>query len=229
MLEPQFLTRQVSTIGLVGHWKLHDGTAFDYSLQGNSGTLTGTTLTYRYPGLDLEGADEHIVVDDAVIFTPALTPLSISAWVYMHSVTTFPIASKGILWGDIEWILRTSSSLLFFQLFDASTGDSFIGRKTSALTAYQNQWIHLVGTYNGGTSETGIKLYVNGIRSDTGAGGANQGTFIAVENLAHDVWIGRYDTDYANGLVDDVMIFAKELSATEGLSIYSQTRWRYGV
>ena len=228
-MEARFIQPQVNTAGLIGHWKFHEGTAFDYSLNGNSGTLTGTTLTYRYPGLDLEGADEHIVIDDDVIFTPTLTPFSISAWCYMHDATSFYIASKGVYNTDGEWGLYfDSSDRPVFEFFDESVVDCYIARyHNSAYTAYENQWIHIVATYDGGVSATGIKIYINGLRVDDTSD--TNGIFVAVENLNHAVWIGRYSTIYANGLIDDVMIFNVEKSTAEAKSIYEVTRRRYGV
>ncbi|KKK51709.1 hypothetical protein LCGC14_3112220, partial [marine sediment metagenome] len=53
------------------------------------------------------------------------------------------------------------------------------------------------------------------------------GNFISVENLLQPVWIGRYDTKYANGLFDNVMFFNVELSVIEVKNIYELSRWRY--
>ncbi|KKM08251.1 hypothetical protein LCGC14_1725800, partial [marine sediment metagenome] len=41
------------------------------------------------------------------------------------------------------------------------------------------------------------------------------GSFISVENLTAPVYIGRYDTKYANGLIDNVMFFGAELTPDE--------------
>lgn len=220
---------QVNTVGLIGHWKLHEGTAFDYSLRGHSGTLTGTTLTYKYPGIDLPGTDERIVVADHDDFTPALTPFSISAWVYMHDATSFAIASKGVFNTDGEWWFRASGTdKLEMFFFDESVADCYIGRRYSvALTSFQNQWIHLVTTYNGGILSSGIKMYLNGVRVDNANNELNAGSFVSVENLTHDVWIGRFSTVYANGLIDNVTFFNKEISTIDAKNIYELSRWRY--
>lgn len=219
---------QVNTAGLIGHWKLHEGSAFDYSLRGHNGTLTGTTLTYRYPGLDLEGADEHIVIADHADFTPALTPFSISAWVYMHSSSIFYIVTKGVTGTDGEWRFSTDANRkLTMFLYDESKLKSISRLYNISLLSYENQWIHVVGTYDGSALHTGIKLYLNGVRVDDTSG--TDSGFVSVENLTHAVWIGRYSTSYANGLIDDLMIFNVEKSAAEVKSIYETTRGRYGV
>ncbi len=61
-MKTAFLQPQINTAGLVGHWKLWDGTAFDYSLNGSLGTLQDSTV-YRFPGVELEGTDDYISID----------------------------------------------------------------------------------------------------------------------------------------------------------------------
>ena len=231
MFDIKLLQPEVSDASEILHLKLWEGTAFDYSLNGNDGALTGTTLTYRYPGLDLEGADEHIVVTDAVAFTPALTPFSISAWVYMHDATMFTIASKGVYNTDGEWDFRLSAvDKIFIRQMDESVANCYIGRSyNTALTSYENQWIHLAATSDGGILSAGSKIYLNGTRIDDSDSESNAGSFITVEDLNHDVWIGRYDTDYTNGLIDDVRIYNTERTAVQIKDFYEQNRWRYSV
>ncbi len=231
MYDARYLQPQVSTKGLLAHWKLWDGSAFDYSLRGHSGTLTGTTLTYRYPGLDLEGADEHIVVADHSDFSPILTPLSISAWCYMDDATGFAIVTKdGVAKQEWYFILDIGQNAdkISFVVQDASAGPATIGRKyNTTLTSLEGSWAHFAATYDGGTSSNGIKVYVNAVRVDDTD--LTLGTFVEVEPFAQPVWIGRDRNEYANGLFDDVMIFNVEKSATEIKSIYEVTRQRYGV
>jgi hypothetical protein len=204
---------------------------FDYSLNGHIGTVTGTSPSFKYPGIDLPGTNEHIVVADHADFTPALTPLSIRIWVYMHDATNFILASKGLYNTDGEWLFALSGSdTLFFNVYDESVDNCRIGRLTSStLTSYENTWVRLVVTYNGGTLSSGVKLYLNAAQIDDGNFQTNAGSFVSVENLDHDVWIGRSNTVYANGLIDELMIDKKELSATEIRSDYEVTRSRYGV
>jgi hypothetical protein len=74
-------------------------------------------------------------------------------------------------------------------------------------------------TYDGGTTSAGIKLYLNAVQVDD-ANDEDAVGFVAVENLTHDVWIGRYDAVYANGTIDNVMFFAKELTEDDIKILY---------
>lgn len=222
------------------HLKLYDGPnwstagpvlhAFDYSLNNHPGTLKGTAPTFQYPGIDLPGTDEYIEVADHADFSPIRTPFSISAWVYMHNAAMFIITQKGATGSaDAEWILDTGpTKKIGFALKDKDNSTVVIGRYYNTPLS-ENQWYHIVGTYDGGILASGIKIYLDGVCVDDRD--IIAGVFATVGALGHAVWIGRGDVgiaNYANGLIDDVMIHKKELSAAESLDIYNLTKWRYG-
>jgi len=87
------------------------------------------------------------------------------------------------------------------------------------LTAYQNQWIHIVITSDGGALSSGIKLYLESVQVDDTDD--ESATFVSIENLTHDVWIGNYNGTYANGTIDNVMFFNKELTPLEVQRLYN--------
>lgn len=230
---------QVNTVGMIGHWKLWDGVMsgtaiFDYDLGGKVGTVTDTdapaapTLIPTYPGFDFDGANDYISIDHHADFTPTLTPFSISAWIYMHDAADFIIASKGVYNTDGEWQFHTSAGGgLYILFYDENVDNCYLRRRdtTDLRVAHENQWLHVVATYDGGTTFLGMALYINGV--DVGDAGNNLGAFVEVSVQQHAVWIGRYEDNYANGLIDDVMFYDKEFTAIEVRNIYEVTRWRY--
>lgn len=232
-MKPKFIEPQVNTVGLIGHWKLYEGTVFDYSLNGRAGTLTGTLPTYRFPGVDLPGTDEYIKVDDDTAFSPILTPFTISAWVKADVAANFMIASKGVINTKGEWWFYFGAGAQQSVVFIDETGnppiaDCYIGRfDSNAISA--DIWYHVAVTYSGGTTSAAVKLYRGGVQVDDSNLQNNQGNFESVRNDTADVYIGRYDSSYANGKIDDPMIFNTEKSAAEIKSIYEVTRGRYGA
>ena len=64
-----------------------------------------------------------------------------------------------------------------------------------------------------------IKLYVNGAVVSSSA--VTTGTYVAMENLGADVYIGKQTTNYAKGSIDEAKVYSKELSATEVLKNYN--------
>ena len=234
MIKKIYLPPQVSDASQILHLKLWEGTLFDYSNNNHPGTLNGTLPTYQFPGVDFPGTDEYISVEDAAAFTPANiaggTPLSISAWVNMDDATDFMIAVKGVYNTDGEWQFHVNDSdQLSFMIYDESVDNCYIKRRSNAttLTAYQGKWVHVAGTYDGGTTYTGMAVYLNGV--DIGDAGNNLGVFAVAEDLAGKVRIGEYDGSYADGRIDDVRIFTTEQTAVQVRNLYELTRWRYGV
>jgi len=228
-MKPKHLQPEVSDASEVLHLKLWEGTAFDYSLNSHPGVLQATA-TYKYPGVDLDGNSDYIEVADHDDFTPALTPLSISSWVYMHTATYFVWASKWQVGSNQEWNMYTGTpKKINFRVYDDSAGASIGRLYNTSLASYENQWTHFVATYDGGTLSSGIKIYLNGLRVDDADSESNPGLFVAVENLTAPVYIGRYDTKYANGQIDDVRIYTTARTAAQVKDFYEQTRWRYGV
>ena len=222
-------------MAIIAHYKLNDNAATTTVLDetGNhNGTIkdaggTATTAAHTAANsrgvgtcLDFDGTDDYIEVADHADFTPALTPFSISAWVYMHDATRFKIASKGSWTVDGEWGFETDGSdKLEFICYD-ETAVAQITRSTSgALTSYENQWIHLVATYDGGILPASIKIYLNATRIDDTDG--TLGTFVSIRNAAADVYIGRYSVTYADGLIDNVIIFNTELNIDQVKALYN--------
>lgn len=228
-MKARFIQPQVNTVGLIGHWKFHEGSAFDYSLNSHSGTLKGTTLTYRYPGLDLDGTDEYIEITDHADFTPILTPFSISAWINAHNTVDFGIAVKGIQGIDAEWIFALGNDeKLAWLLYNQDTPAAILVKYDTALTAYKDEWIHVVATSDGGILVTNLGIYLNGVQVNDANTTLN--IFTGVVAYGYDPRFGFVGpADYADGLIDDVMIFNVEKSAAEVKSIYETTRGRYGV
>jgi len=226
-------------MAVIAHYKLNDNAASATVLDatgsyngtykdagGNENTSAGSSANSRGVGtcIDFDHANsEYVEVADNAVFTPALTPFSISAWCYMHDATNFMLASKGVVNTDFEWLFYVEGSdLLAFIVGDESVADCYIGRNyNSALTSYQNTWIHIVATYSGGTVSASVKLYLNALRVDNADSESNPGSFVSAENLTHAVWVGRYSTAYANGLIDNVIIFNHELHEDQVKALYN--------
>jgi len=221
------------------HYRMNDNLATAAVIDA-TGTYAGTyksvggnanTADHDVPGklnnaLDFVGDDDYVEIADAAAFSPISTPFSISLWVYMHSASNFQFVSKGVVGADNEWRLYTNvPCYLYFSLYDHSA-TAYIGRYYgTALSA--NTWLHIVATYDGGILSSGVKLYLNGVQVD--AADAKVGTFAAVENLTHAIWIGRYSTAYANGVFDNVMFFDKELTALQALKLYDYKKGQESI
>ncbi len=172
--------------------------------------------------LDLSGVNGWVSVTNHRDFTPALVPFSISAWVNMRDATQFPIAVKGRMFTNGEYrLMARAGDILSFILLDESVVNGYIGRAYSvALTAWENTWIHIVATYDGGIVSNGVRIYLNGVQvDDTDQTGA--GTFVSCEYLDGPLALGHDNNTYfADGLIDNVIVWRRELAAFEVALLY---------
>ena len=187
--------------------------------------LGGVTPPFNQYSFEFDGNTDFISVADAdnLSFGNGTTdsPFSISAWIKMTDATRFYVVSKGLVFStNYEYLLNTNGSdKLGLYIYDSSTN----GRKgriyDTALTSYENQWIHICGTYNGNGLATGLKLYINGTQVDDAD--SNSGSYIAMENGNRPLNIGRTEAGvYSNGKIDEVAIFNSELSSSDVSTIY---------
>ena len=171
-------------------------------------------------------SDQYIDCGDSDVFSfgngVTDSPFSISAWVNMPDATNFITIAKDAT-GGREYVIRTlSDDKLYFYLLDSSS-NGYIGRISPAVTSNQGNWIHTVYTYNGNSSSSGIKIYLNGSQVDN----ANYqgGSYTAMENTNTALNIGRQERglNYTSGLIDEVAVFNVELTEQEVQSIYNAT------
>lgn len=227
----RFQIPEPSSLGLVAHWKLwagftSSGKVFDYSLNGNTGTVSGAIPFY--PGFLFDGTNDNITVSaDPSIDINNKTALTVIAWINP--------ASDGE--GDLGRIVHKTDGYDFLITGDATgkvglraitrhiTSDSnFI----SNLSVIKNVWSHTAFVFNEVGSFDG-KLYLNGtellLNTDTDGVGdlSNDSTavFVIGNTIATD---GTFD-----GKIDDVMIYNRALSAAEISDIFQLQRHRYQV
>ncbi|MDD5055254.1 MAG: SdrD B-like domain-containing protein [Candidatus Peribacteraceae bacterium] len=241
---PESLTLGANTLqnltinnGLVGYWKLDDGSgsliARDDSGNGNHGTWNGAAGGNTKPqwktdtaaGFDFYNPQslQFDGVDDYVSFNPALTNLmtsSISIWVY------FPVG----------YVFTNSQSFLGFYKDDnnrlalsADGGSSIYDGKMTWLivnngTIYAcvsngtptTGWHHVVASSGVG----GMKLFIdNALQSDTDSAtvslnttGTTGGRYLGA--VDHSSYSTHPDLHFP-GLLDDVRIYNRALSASE--------------
>lgn len=210
--------------GLVGWWQ-GEGNYNDL-VSGNNGTpLNGPTFISGQVGqaFKLDGTDDAIQIADATSLKPA--NISVSAWVKFDSLNS--VTSDA----GLQYILfkRGNGPFEAFSLFKLrGTGPDdrihfLVGSNptvnlraaaVSTTVITTGQFYHLVGTYDGHD----IKLYVNGVLERTQPANFDIG-YINGKPLviggSGEPFNGR-----VRGLVDEVQIYNRVLSATEAQSIY---------
>jgi hypothetical protein len=220
----------LASLSPLSWWRCGDGdtspTLTDNGSGGNDGTMTNfsafstdvPTISFaNTKSILLDGVDDYVNCGTNLALLGSAT--TFSAWVKMTDATSFRVLHKGIA-GSREYAFGMGTSdTLFLILYNGST--NYIGKvSTSTMTSYQGQWVHICATYDGSTNASGITLYVNG--SVFNSNSINGGSYTAPSgNNNGDVYIGRYNTEYADGNVDEVSVFNTELSASDITTIYN--------
>jgi hypothetical protein len=203
--------------GLVGYWKLDDGSgssATDSSTNGNTGTLTGgPTWTMGQIGgaIDLDGTDDKVVMTGSAALNTVV--FTLSAWVNPDSV------SGGVYRTYLSKGAAASNANYYLEMHDDEFGAGFHDgsiwheHETTAFNATAGQWYHTVATYDGSR----LKIYVNGaeVLNDAETG-------VPVTSNTQ-ITLGNQGSADFGGLIDEVRIYDRALSADEAANLYRLT------
>lgn len=210
--------------GLIGWWQ-GEGNYTDL-VSGNNGTpLNGPTFIPGQVGqaFRLDGTDDSIQIADATRLKPA--NISVSAWVKFDSLdsVTSDIGLQYILFkrgnGPFEafslFKLRgTGPDDRIHFLVGSNPTVNLRAAAVSTTVIKAGQYYHLVGTYDG----QNIKLYVNGVLERT-----QPNTFDIGYVNGKPLVIGGSGEPFngrVRGVVDEVQIYNRAVSATEARLIY---------
>ena len=213
------------TNGLVGWWTF-DGKdmsgvqAYDRSGNGNRGILTSGPV--RVSGkigqaLSFDGVNDYVDAGTGSALTNLRT-FTLSAWVKPRTVGTSGgrIIDKHNGDGSGGWVFYITSNKLGFFTVDGIDNAEW---QSAANSISYNTWQHVVVTFqNGGTPI----FYVNGIVS--AVTNNDMGTQLLGDDSSLSVKIGDAPIDNTtafNGLIDDVRIYSRALSADEIKRLYN--------
>ena len=230
-MDTRFLQPEVSDASEVLHLKLWEGTAFDYSLNGNNGTAANTTVSDK--GYTFDGADSIITVPaDTTIDINGKTVLSTSAWINPASDGEGNLArildKQAAAAGYVVYISAEAGGLIKVTALIYHDGVADATAVSNATIIPINVWSHVAFVYNEDSAKK-IKIYLNGGLQILGTNTAGVGA--VDDDSAIDLTIGNnaiLDRTF-DGIISDVRIYNTARTATQIRDFYNQTRWRYGV
>jgi len=207
----------------------------DYSGNGNNGTGGNGSVSFtphwngsghEGGGYDFDGINDSITIGDTddLSFTTGSVdkPFSITAWINMKDATGFRIFSKGenTVAGREYFLGTNGTGNLSFTLTASNWNIWILAESTIDLCAYENQWVHIASTYNGSATAESLTLYLNG--EELSSIKTMKGVYSYMRNRANDAFVGRYfnSTLYANGSIDNLVVWNRELSAEQVNTLY---------
>ena len=212
---------------LIGWWNFDEGTgsvAKDSSGYGNDGTIVGATRVDGIPGaggkaLEFNGSNSYVDLGKDNILTTDLYYWSMSIWAKpatedLSGMFSFQSGSnwRSSIYGNNLWRTRKP---------DGGTADDF------AIPIIEGEgWVHFVFSFDG---NNGVKeIYENGV-SVARRTSLNHGVGLLGLSECDGNFIGRAVSQnyYYTGLIDDVRIYSRALTAYEVQTLYAQTKDNY--
>lgn len=218
-----YLMLQISTQvfaqanGLLAYFPFN-GNADDESGNGYHGTVQGATLVADRFGnpnsaYSFDGVDDHIAFP--TLYPTSPNQISIVSWFYVLDL----IPDQKIVYhgdnGEFQLFVGNDSAGAAVHLGQTVTDPWYYVRESVT----QNEWHMLVAIW---IQDESIKLYLNGVLVDSN--GVEQGPLLDV-GPTYQPSIGSYNRTvggYFNGMVDDIRIYDRDLTASEIDSLYNE-------
>jgi hypothetical protein len=193
------------------------------------------------PVVTFNGSDEEADTPDLTYWSPLSNPGSWGAWVKIVDNTQ----GSQTLFGKYDVTGNQKEFVLYISGFtagkeqpvfydeNAASDDSIFTKADNTLN--NNQWYHIVFTWDGGTSGSGINCYRDGVviaSTDTTQ------AFVQCRDLADRLFLGAFDDSSTNSYFEGSMagaccgpIYAqnKELTPDEVAQLYALQRGYVGV
>jgi hypothetical protein len=188
-----------------------EGDAVDRSYNGNNGAISNALFVDGFYGqaLYFNGNSSYVSVPNSTSLTTT-NGLSISAWIKVE-IDSFNYGSYALVSKEPkDWLfLINPSEAIYFEYYKngyQNTSFCYNGMQP-------NQWNHILCTWNGAV----IRYFINGeLQPDSGQ------LTPPIENSINAMLIGKSSVNgyYFKGLIDEIMIFNRGLSAVEADSIF---------
>jgi hypothetical protein len=194
-------------------WHLNEATGLtvlDSSGNGRNGTPVNSPISVAGKlnnCLSFNRTSQYIDCGNIANFERT-QPFSIEIWFQTTYASTQVLISKYL--SPAGWDIHMELKKLWFQLINSSTNKLQVWSDTIVATG---TFHHLIITYNGSSMASGVKFYIDNILQNILI---NSNTLSASILNSSNLFLGkRTDGFYYSELLDEVIIYNKELSASE--------------
>jgi glycerophosphoryl diester phosphodiesterase len=204
--------------GLIAQWAFNENsgtTSTDDSFNGNDLNVTNTNWItgVSQSAIRFNGISDYVTVPTTPSLNIDLDAVSLSVWVKLEELPSQISGSYGPIYdSDDDYYvlyLDKGNEELRFKVKDNNGLTSRPGIPQSALTL--NEWIHIVGVYNGKEA----MIYLNGELMDSH-------TTTGIGNLGQNqsAQLGRDNGNYFKGGIDEFRIYERPLTQQEVIKHY---------
>jgi hypothetical protein len=193
----------------------NNGTANNSRVYGTDGKLNkGTDFTKGYDKITTPGSTDWNLGGQFTISCWLKTTQNLSAAGVITRTT--------VIEGDYKFIFPyiTKNSTLVDLYVRTASGVSFARWLPDNLT--NGDWYHLVGVYDKSEITKKLKIYVNG-NEESSSNGYNEDVSTDTTGLTFGVW-KEENLNFFNGLLDEVGIWSRALSAAEVKVLYNNSK-----
>ncbi len=246
--EPRDLSLVAAPPGLVGWWRMGEWTSTspllildsgpsavpntvrDISGNNYDGTMTSmeaADVVYNAPGRGLcagfNGTSDitTIAYGGGVKAYERTDRFSVSWWARYNASGT--VCSKVSAGYQGWWVTNGSAGcgLILNNAYGTNTLQKS-GSRTGAAFSTDQRWHHFLITYNGSSSASGVKVYIDGTEADSYSTAYDNLTSNIVYSPTDNFVVGTVNsTNYFNGRIRDLAIWGKTLSAAEATWLYN--------
>lgn len=225
--------------GLVGHWTFDSYNLSDkvYDVSGNSNngyfqggsTSTAKTLGKIGQAMNFDGVNDMVNAGSGSTLDD-LPGLTYMGWIKPRSAG----GGRGTLFAKVNSSNVQGLTYVFFDNVTATNGISFLRDTLTTDISYTttnnavslNEWAHVAVTWDGTVNTVGnVKIYINGVQSSYQI--SENGIGSLESDAGNDFTIGGRvlvgSERYFDGLIDDVRVYNRAVSATEVKQIYNAT------
>ena len=200
------------------------------TIDSSGGVVINSSLKFNRKAISYDGTGDYIEVADSDSLTFASggvdQAFSIQAWIQINDTATDEgtIISKFNANTAAEWLFWQDNGKIRLNLYDndqPSPTSNAIRLTTSNVVLSNDTWHHVVVTYDGSESQTGIEAYVDGNLVSSYKEAVN--TYNGMRNTTVPVRIGGNQAgsiDFEKRIAS-VAVFDKELSSSEVSELYN--------
>ncbi len=218
--------------GLIGYWTfdgkdMPNGVALDKSGNGHTGLIYNIATSTFYgegkigQGLKFDGSNDFIEIGQTSL-TNNMTAMSVSFWLNTSSFASCGSGNAAIIekqYFTHGWLLGCSNTGYLGMTVYTTGGNGGMTVRTS-VPITTNKWKHVVFSWDGNLNGAGAKFYIDGVDStnltQAGTGSRIDDSTVPL-HIARDV----YDGQFYGGLMDDVRLYNRALTAAEVQQLYA--------